>query len=93
VAASPAAHGASDDPVQLAARLAQAAPAPETRTLDLTLPDGARTAVAAPEFGSAPTPGAPPTWRDEGARLYGIHRLELDLYGDDMRPQAGTPPR
>jgi hypothetical protein len=43
--------------------------------------------------GDAPTydqsRGARVTDLDEQSRLHGVHRLEIDLYPDDMRPRAG----
>ncbi|MBK1671414.1 hypothetical protein CKO28_25775 [Rhodovibrio sodomensis] len=58
--------------------------------LDLSMPE---TSHGALETGSTPTydrnDGARVTDLDGQTRLHGVHRLEIDLYADEMRPRAG----
>ncbi|MBK1671291.1 hypothetical protein CKO28_25150 [Rhodovibrio sodomensis] len=65
-----------------------------TDGLDLSLP---KAASAASETVSAPSydrrDGAAVTNLDDQTSLHGVHRLEIDLDTDKMRPRAGTPLR
>ena len=64
-----------------------------TGGLDLSMPE---TSVASSDASAAAYDrhdGARMTALDDRTRLHGVHRLEIDLYGDDMRPQGGTPLR
>ena len=91
------AYGAGPEGLQLAAApSASMSPTASASIggLDLSLP---KAAPAASESASAPTydrkDGAPVTDVDDQTSLHGVHRLEIDLYADDMRPRAGTPLR
>ena len=88
------AYGAGQEGLQLAA--APAASMSPTASAsagdpDLSLP---KAAPAASETASAPTydrkDGAAVTDLDDQTSLHGMHRLEIDLYTDNMRPRAGT---
>lgn len=87
------AYGAGQQGLQLAAAptgstSASASGAPDS--LDLDLP---QTRTVASDLGDTPTydqsRGTRVTDLDEQSRLHGVHRLEIDLYPDDMRPRAG----
>jgi hypothetical protein len=90
------AYGAGPERLQLAAApTANMSPTASASTggLDLSMPKAAPTE----ETASAPTyereDGAAVTDLDDQTSLHGLHRLEIDLYADDMRPRAGTPLR
>jgi hypothetical protein len=96
--AGPAASAGPETGLQLAAADPAAAPdQPRAGVpadgLDLSLPAAGIAADPA-----APAPRAPRT-RDHAvalgadARLHGLHRLEIDLYNDDMKPRGGAAPR
>ncbi|MBK1671028.1 hypothetical protein CKO28_23760 [Rhodovibrio sodomensis] len=65
-----------------------------TGGLDLSMPESA---PAVSETASTPTydpdDRAATMQLDDQTELHGVHRLEIDLYADDMRPRAGTPLR
>jgi hypothetical protein len=91
------AYGAGPERLQLAAApTANMSPTASASAggLDLSLP---KAAPAASESASAATydrkDGAAVTDVDDQTSLHGVHRLEIDLYADDMRPRAGTPLR
>ena len=91
------AYGAGPEGLQLAAApTANMSPTESASTggLDLSMP---KAAPAASGTASTPTydgsDGASVTQLVDQTKLHGVHRLEIDLYADNMRPRAGTPLR
>ena len=65
----------------------------ETGRLDLSMPETSIASSNASASAYDRNDGARVTDLDDRTRLHGVHRLEIDLYGDGMRPQGGTPLR
>ncbi len=90
------AYGADPQNLQLAA--APAASMWSTATahtggLDLSMPETSIASGPASASAYHRNDGARVTDLDDRTRLHGVHHLEIDLYGDDMRPQGGKPLR
>ena len=90
------AYGADPQNLQQAAAptasMLSTAPA-DAGGLDLSMPE---TSIASSNASASTyhrNDGARVTDLDDRTRLHGVHHLEIDLYGDDMRPQGGTPLR
>ena len=64
-----------------------------TGGLDLSMPETSIASSKASASAYARNDGARVTDLDDRTRLHGVHSLEIDLYGDDMRPQGGIPLR
>ena len=90
------AYGAEPQNLQLAAAPAASmwstAPA-HTGGLDLSMPETSIASGPASASVYHRNDGARVTDLDDRTRLHGVHHLEIDLYGDDMRPQGGKPLR
>lgn len=99
--ASQAAYGGENRGPQLAlaptatmtAPAGTAGTTPTVASLDLTVPAASIEAAATPVFADRPKSTARVTELDAETRLYGLYRLEIDLYRDDMRPRSGRAPR
>ena len=90
------AYGAEPQNLQLAAAptasMLSTVPA-HTGGLDLSMPETSIASSNASATAYDRPDGARVTDLNDRTRLHGVHRLEINLYGDGMRPQGGTPLR